>query len=161
MTTRQIPLAITHASDRGDLESVRNLLLEYAHSLGFSLCFQGFDDELATLPGRYEAPKGRLLLAKIDGWPTGCVAIREIASGIAEMKRLYVPPHYRGFGIGRALATSAIDIAMAIGYKSLWLDTTAQMIEARALYASLGFAPIRPYNQAPLGDIVYMERALA
>lgn len=158
--TRQIPLEITHVSDGLDLESVRLLLLEYAQGVGFCLCFQGFEDELAGLPGRYEAPAGRLLLAKIDGWPTGCIALRPMSPEIVEMKRLYVPPHYRGLGIGRALACCAVDIATAIGYKLIRLDTTQQMVEARSLYTSLGFTPTSPYNSAPLPDILYMERAL-
>lgn len=161
MMTRDIPLEITHASERADLESVRILFLEYAAGLGFCLCFQGFDAELATLPGRYEPPTGRLLLAKIDGWPTGCVAIRQIGPGVAEMKRLYVPPHYRGLGIGRALATSAIDIAIATGYSMMRLDTKAEMVEARSLYASLGFELAEPYSESPAADIVYMRRSLA
>lgn len=157
---RDIPLEIAHASEPADVESARQLFIEYAQSLGFSLCFQGFEEELATLPGRYDFPSGRILLARIDGWAAGCVAIRELSPGIAEMKRLYVPPHFRGLGIGRALAMSAVDVAMAIGYRSMRLDTTAAMGEARALYASLKFIATEPYNDAPLPDILYMQRVL-
>lgn len=160
-TTRQIPLQISHIQDRDDLESARILFLEYAEGVGFCLCFQGFEGEVAHLPGRYDAPSGRLLLAKMDGWPAGCVALRQLEPGVGEIKRLYVPSHYRGLGIGRALMSCAIDIAKAIGYEQLRLDTTSGMLEARQLYASMGFTQTEPYNDAPRPDIVYMQLRIA
>lgn len=157
---RQIPIRVAHVEEAADLESARLLFLEYAQSLNFSLCFQGFEQELLGLPGRYEAPGGRLLLAKMDGWPVGCIALRELEPGIGEIKRLYVLPFYRTFGIGRVLATSAIQAARRIGYDRLRLDTTRDMVAARRLYESLGFAETAPYNASPLPGIIYMELLL-
>lgn len=158
--TRAIPLQIAHVQGGAELESARMLFLEYAQSLDFSLCFQQFDQELSDLPGAYDAPAGRLLLASIDGWPVGCIALRPFDPAAAEVKRLFVSPPYRGLGVGRALVECAIHIAAAIGYKRLLLDTTERMHAARALYASLGFRPTPPYNAAPLPDVLYMERLL-
>src|SRR5260221_13781456 len=115
--------AIAHANGTEDLAQVRALFEEYAASLGFSLCFQGFDRELAELPGRYAPPSGRLLLAHVDDVIAGCVALREIDDGICEMKRLYVRPRFHGQGVGRRLARAIVDEARAAGYTAMRLDT--------------------------------------
>src|SRR3954463_1871195 len=101
-------LSIREALETPDLLAVRGLFQEYAASLGFSLCFQGFDQEIAGLPGMYAPPEGRLLLAHRAGDAAGCVALRPSSSGTCEMKRLYVRPAYRASGLGRLLAERII-----------------------------------------------------
>ncbi|HWE24799.1 MAG TPA: GNAT family N-acetyltransferase [Myxococcales bacterium] len=143
------------------LEQVRALFLEYASSLGFSLCFQGFDEELRSLPGMYAPPGGRLLLDLEDRAPAGCVGLHEWADGVAEMKRLYVRPEFRGRGLARALTLSAISEARAIGYRSIRLDTiSATMQPAIALYRHLGFREIPPYRENPIPGALYLELVL-
>jgi len=128
-----------------DADAVRDLFLEYGESLGFSPCFQGFDEELAALPGDYAPPPGCLLLARVGDQTVGCVAVRRLDAGRCEMKRLYVRPACRGKGFGRKLATVAIAAARKADYRSMLLDTLPAMKEARALYLSLGFMACEPY----------------
>lgn len=144
-----------------EIPVVRELLLEYASSLGFSLCFQGFDRELAELPGAYAPPTGALLVARIDGAIAGCVGMRRLDDTICEMKRLYVrPTHRRAGGVGRALADAIIAHARA-RYRAMRLDTiAATMGAAIALYRSMGFVEIAPYYENPLPDAIYMELTL-
>jgi putative acetyltransferase len=140
---------------------VRALFMEYADSLGFDLCFQGFDEELATLPGRYREPSGRLLLARVAGEPAGCVAMRELEPGICEMKRLYVRAPGRGRDVGLALAEAVIGQARASGYRRMRLDTIEPLMgPAIALYRRLGFADIEPYTQNPIDGARYLELVL-
>ncbi|MDD4051611.1 MAG: GNAT family N-acetyltransferase [candidate division Zixibacteria bacterium] len=147
-------------ADGPEIETIRQLFLEYADSLGFSLCFQSFESELAALPGDYASPDGRLYLAKIDGIPVGCVAVHKIEPGVCEIKRLYVRPAYRGLSLGRKLAVTAISAAREIGYDRMRLDTLKSMVEAHGLYRSLGFRDIPPYRLNPLPEAVYMELTL-
>jgi len=143
------------------LAQARELFLEYAQSLGFSLCFQNFDQELANLPGDYCPPDGRLLLAEYDGKLAGCAALHKLEDGICEMKRLYLRPQFRGKGLGRALAERIISEARQIGYRSMRLDTVeSAMRDAVAMYRKIGFRQIAPYCSNPIPSALYMELQL-
>jgi carbonic anhydrase len=126
-------------------------------ALGVDLSYQGFDRELAELPGAYARPAGRLLGGRVDGCTVGCVAMRPLAGGLCEMKRLYVRPGQRGRGVGRALATAVIEAARAEGYERMRLDTLPQMTEAQPLYESLGFRDIEPYYASPVPGTRFLE----
>jgi len=144
----------------GDVEACGELFREYQRALGVDLCFQGFDRELATLPGAYARPRGRLLLARVAGEPAACAALRPLGDRDGEMKRLYVRPRFRGMGLGRALAEIVIDEARAMGYGSVKLDTLPRMSEAQALYAALGFSDVEPYNDNPVAGTRFLALAL-
>jgi GNAT superfamily N-acetyltransferase len=152
---------IVHADGPEHLPIVRALFLEYAASLGFDLCFQNFEHELADLPGDYGRPAGRLLLARVARDVAGCVAVHQLASGICEMKRLYVRPAFRGSGVGRLLAQAAIDEARNAGYRAMRLDSIEPLMSAAiALYRALGFREIPAYRPNPIAGAVYMELSL-
>jgi ribosomal protein S18 acetylase RimI-like enzyme len=152
---------VRQAESPSQIATIRELFLEYAQSLGFSLCFQSFDKELAGLPGEYAPPEGRLLLATYDAAPAGCVALHKLDSSICEMKRLYVCPQFRGKGLGRGLAEHVIADARHIGYQRLRLDTVEPMMQAAvAMYRQLGFREIAPYRENPIDGAMYMELAL-
>ncbi|MBA3726306.1 MAG: GNAT family N-acetyltransferase [Armatimonadetes bacterium] len=136
------------------------MAIEYADSLHFDLCFQGFDEEIAGLPGAYAPPSGAMLVALWESEAAGCVAMKPLGEGECEMKRLFVRRAYRGQGIGRALADQIIDAAKYAGYGLIRLDTLSTMAEARSLYRSLGFEVCAPYTFNPLAEAVYMEKVL-
>jgi ribosomal protein S18 acetylase RimI-like enzyme len=148
---------IVEASSTEDLAEVRILFLEYADSLNFSLCFQDFEAELSSLPGKYAPPLGRLFLCRVNGRTAGCIAIKPLDEGICEMKRLYVRPAFRSRKLGFLLATRVIDEARRIGYRAMRLDTIASMERAMGLYRSLGFKEIPPYYENPIPNAVYFE----
>lgn len=150
-------LRIRPAETPEDLEQVKALFLEYAGSLGFSLCFQGFDAELAALPGKYAPPGGGLLLATVGGEIAGVVGLRPLEDGVCEMKRLYVRPAFRRSGAGRVLAEEIVALARRQGYRAMRLDTLRTMEAAGALYRSLGFVEIAPYYENPIEGAVYYE----
>jgi GNAT superfamily N-acetyltransferase len=133
-----------------DLEVIRELFREYAASLGIDLEFQSFEAELSSLPGKYEPPGGRILIAWKGTQPVGCVALRPLDSSTCEMKRLYVRPLARGEKLGRRLAESICQEARKAGYSRICLDTLPTMGSAQALYRSLGFVPIEPYVFNPI-----------
>ena len=153
-------IVLRRAVSPDDIEQVRALLVEYAASLSFSLCFQNFERELAGLPGDYAPPDGRLLLALCSDQAAGCVALRKIGDGMCEMKRLYVRPQFRERGFGRRLATAILDDARALGYSAMRLDTVPSMKEAIALYQSLGFRRIEAYGHNPIEHAIFMELTL-
>lgn len=153
--------SIRQAESLAEVAQARELFLEYAQSLGFSLCFQNFDQELAGLPGDYSPPEGRLLLANLANELAGCVAMHKLQAEICEMKRLYVRPKFRGKGLGRMLAIAIIAEARNIGYKRMRLDTVEPVMKnAVALYRRLGFHEIAPYRANPMPGTLYMELQL-
>jgi ribosomal protein S18 acetylase RimI-like enzyme len=143
-----------------EIAEARLLFEQYAASLGFSLCFQDFDAELAGLPGAYAPPLGRLLLARVAGRLAGCVALRPLRGGACEMKRLFVRPEFHGQRVGRRLAVAIIEEGRAAGYDRMRLDTVSSMTAAIALYASLGFHDIPAYTENPIDGARYMELEL-
>ena len=154
-------LKIAQVETAADLIAARELFVEYAKSLNFSLCFQGFDQELASLPGDYVPPAGRLLLAEFYNRRAGCVALHRLEDGVCEMKRLYVRPEFRGHKIGRRLAEVVIAEARAAGYRLMRLDTVAPVMrQAVLLYRELGFYEISAYRPNPQPGTLYMELAL-
>lgn len=152
---------ISCAAGAEDLLALRELFEEYANGLPIDLDFQNFREELADLPGEYAPPRGALLLARVDGEPAGCCALRPLDNAdyanAAEMKRLYVRKAFRGFGLGRQLAEAILDAAREHGYASVLLDTLDDMESARALYNDLGFTEIPPYYHNPIAGAHYLK----
>jgi ribosomal protein S18 acetylase RimI-like enzyme len=146
------------------LDEARAIFREYANSLDVDLCFQDFEAELASLPGEYMAPQGALLLATVDGEVAGCGALRPLLgcdyANACEMKRLYVRPAFRRFGLGRLLAQALLDRGLQAGYSAMLLDTLDDMEAARGLYASLGFEEIPPYYFNPIPGAHYLKAVL-
>lgn len=155
-------LNIAQAETAEDLAIVREFMLEYAAWLKFELCFQGFEEELRTLPGKYAPPGGRLFLARWTRQPAGIGALRPLdESGVCEMKRLYVRPEFRGHSLGEAIAKKLIEDACTMGYKAMRLDTVpGKMDSAIALYRRLGFKEIKPYYSTPVQKTLFMELLL-
>ena len=154
-------MEIIQAQSSDQIESARELFKEYAAWLGFSLCFEDFEKELRTLPGGYAPPRGRLLLAIENDRVAGCVAVREIADGICEMKRLYVRPAFRGSGLGRTLVDQIIEAARQVGYRKMRLDTIPEKMDrALAMYTSLGFEEIEQYYENAPEGATFLELKL-
>lgn len=154
-------VVIKEAATAEDIDIVGSLFLEYERWLGLDLCFQGFEDELRDLPGRYAPPRGRLYIASVGNEPVGCVAMRELASTICEMKRLFLRETARGHGIGNALIKLLIANAREIGYEKMRLDTyPPKMGKAVSLYEAHGFRPIDAYYDNPYSGVLFMELTL-
>jgi ribosomal protein S18 acetylase RimI-like enzyme len=146
---------IRTADSLSDFQTIRELFREYANGLGIDLDFQGFDAELAGLPGKYAPPMGRLLLAWKDEQAVGCIAMRPFNDDTAEMKRLYVRSESRGEQLGRRLVEHICSEARIAGYSKIWLDTLPTMASAQRLYESLGFVAIKPYTYNPVVGTKY------
>ncbi|HVA78092.1 MAG TPA: GNAT family N-acetyltransferase [Candidatus Binataceae bacterium] len=160
MTRDQHPpdaFRIVAAATDADIDTARLLFREYATWLGVDLSFQGFEEELAGLPGRYAPPFGRLLLALRGDAAAGCVALRKLDGCACEMKRMWVRPEFRGRGLGRMLAEAVISEARKIGYARMLLDSLPSLSQALALYRSLGFREIPPYEYNPNPQAVFMR----
>ena len=152
----QIITAFTSAH----LDEIRTIFREYEQFLNVDLCFQGFEEELANLPGKYAPPEGALLLAVEENSVAGCVAVRALEGDVCEMKRLYTRPSYRGRGLGRQLAEKIISEAKNLKYKLMRLDTLESLTAAMALYRSLGFTKTGAYYHNPLQNVIYWELPL-
>lgn len=149
-------IEIRQADVPGDLDAVRTLFREYAASLDIDLCFQNFESELADLPGKYQPPEGRLLLAWNGTESVGCVALRPVDRGTCEMKRLYVQPQARGASLGRRLVERVCEEARSAGYSRICLDTLPTMARAIQLYLAMGFKQIDPYVYNPVPGAIFL-----
>lgn len=158
-------IVLSHPESPEQWLATREILLEYAHSLGFDLGFQQFEQELAELPGQYAPPQGLMLLAWVDGQVAGCGAFRNLPDAdypnACEMKRLYVRPAFRRFGLGRQLTQALMDSAAQAGYSNMLLDTLDDMEAARGLYESLGFVEVPPFYFNPIAGAHYLKVDLA
>ncbi|MFS0555123.1 GNAT family N-acetyltransferase [Brevibacillus sp. 179-C9.3 HS] len=152
-----IEFKLITGQDIHELEIVKQLFTEYAQSLEVDLDFQDFDTECMTLPGKYGSPAGALVVAFVDGQAAGCIALRKIAGGICEMKRLYVRDAYRGYKIGVSLIQTIIQKASQLHYDYMRLDTLPSMTRAQDLYHSFGFYDIDPYVFNPVEGTKFME----
>lgn len=154
-------MKIKRAQTPDEINEIRALFREYEAFLDVDLCFQGFEDELSGLPGKYAPPAGELLIAIADDKVAGCVALRALDDRVCEMKRLFVRPEFRKTGLGRRLAQEIIDVARQRGYPVMRLDTLDRLTEAMRLYESLGFRKIAPHYENPLQGVTYWELNLA
>ena len=154
----QNEFSLTQAESSADIDETRALFKEYEASLGISLCFQSFEQEVANLPGDYAPPSGRLLLGRIGSDVAGCIALRRMDDDTCEMKRLYLRPEFRGLRLGKRMVTAILDEAKQIGYSKMRLDTLpGRMDQAINLYRSIGFKEIAPYYNNPSAETLYME----
>lgn len=157
-----LSFTISPARTAVDFADVRQLFLVYAKGLNVDLCFQDFDAEVTTLPGKYSPPEGELLIARNENDQTiGCVAMRRLTIDTCEMKRLYVSPAARGTGLGSSLAKAILATAQANSYRDMVLDSLPTMHEAIALYRKLGFSDIKPYYDTPVQGTVFLGKSLA
>ncbi len=155
------PITIISAESGEQIATARELFLEYAAAIGVNLEYQGFTAELAALPSPYVPPQGALIIAKINNETAGCVALRRIDEQVGEMKRLYVRPAFRSWGLGRHLVGEAIQAARRAGYAALRLDTLPSMAAAQGLYRSFGFSEIAAYNITHLSGTRFYELRLS
>jgi GNAT superfamily N-acetyltransferase len=152
---------IARAESRQDIAAAVALFEAYARSIGIDLSYQGFEAEMAAMPGKYAPPAGALLIARdARDDAVGCAALRPLERGICEMKRLYVAPAGRGLGLGKALAEAVIDEARRIGYREIRLDTLPTMNAAIGLYEALGFSRIAPYYETPVAGTLFLAKPL-
>lgn len=152
-----VKLHIIQSADDPAIAHVRQFFRNYAAWLGVDLSFQNFDQEMASLPGAYSAPQGRLFFAELQGRPAGCVGIRALSDGMCEMKRLYVSPEERGHGVGTQLALAAIRAAKEMGYRRIMLDTMPTMRMAVKMYRELGFHEAPAYYPSPIEGTIFLS----
>ena len=157
MDTSSPTMKLVQATTNAELQVVTELFREYANAIGLDLCFQNFEEELKTLPGRYAPPRGRLYLIFDGAMAAGCGALRPMENERAEMKRLYIRPGFRRRGFARIVTEKLIQDARELDYRSIYLDTLRSMIAARNLYASLGFVTAERYYENPLADVCYLK----
>lgn len=155
------PITLVAVESQEQVELVRKLFREYADAIGVDLEYQGFAAELEALPLPYIPPYGALLFAQINGDTAGCVALRRLNDETGEMKRLYVRPAFRSWGLGKHLIEAAIQAARRAGYTNLRLDTLPSMAAAQGLYQKLGFTEIPAYNRNYLPGTRFYELKLA
>ena len=153
-------MKIIEATSLAQINIAADLFREYQQFLNVDLCFQGFEDELTNLPGKYAVPSGAILLANLEDEIVGCVAVRLLKDKTCEMKRLYVRPQAQGHSLGRLLAEAIIKKAKQLGYKKMQLDTLQRLDRAIGLYVKLGFREVQPYYSNPLDEVVYWELEL-
>lgn len=150
-------MIIKQAETEPEIEAVRELFREYHEFLNADLCFQSFEEELNSLPGKYVQPDGKILIGLLDKKIVGCVAVRRLEETVCEMKRLYVRPETRGTGLGRKLTEQIIEAARDLGYQTMRLDTLDRLSEAMNLYEKLGFRKTVAYYKNPLSGVIYWE----
>ncbi|WP_227831234.1 MULTISPECIES: GNAT family N-acetyltransferase [unclassified Clostridioides] len=158
--TQNVILKFVEENDLENLENVKILFTEYSNSLNIDLCFQDFNNELKTLPGKYKKPSGSLILAFVDENLAGCVALKKLEDDVCELKRLYVRDKFRGLKIGKILLEEIVKEAKKIGYTYMRLDTLPSMKSAQGLYEKIGFYDINPYTYNPIEGARYMELKL-
>lgn len=151
---------IVRAKHTADFTAAGCLFHEYAETLGIDLSFQHFDQELLLLEAQYAPPSGALLLIQSGNDYRGCAGIRKWEDAICELKRMYLRPEIRGMGLGKKLLTTAFETAIALGYKSMRLDSLPGMYEAIQLYRKSGFLDIPPYRINPVEGAVFLEKQL-
>lgn len=152
---------ILQAETASQIDDARAIFREYEAWIDLDLCFQGFEAELAALPGKYSTPEGRLLLAYVDDHLAGCIAMRKLVTGTCEMKRLFVRDEFRGMKIGLRLIEQLIADAREMGYSKMRLDTfPPKMGKAVGLYEAHGFVEIAPYYENPHTGVLFMELSL-
>jgi putative acetyltransferase len=144
-----------------DLDAVRDLILAHVAARATTPGVEYMRADALSLPGRFSAPRGGLWLARAEDRAAGCVALRPLDDSVAEVKRMYVDPAWRGRGVGRALLVTLIAGARERGYRMLRLGTLVDMTPAQALYKSLGFVPIERYRPDELIDTRFFELTLA
>lgn len=156
----QSRLAVSDPASAEDLAAAKRLCQDYAESLGFSLSFDGFDEEMASFPAPFAPPGGALLLARLDDRPVGIIALRPLGRGAAELKRMYVAPVARGLGLGRMLAEAVIDRAAELGHHTVRLDTLPSMDRAITLFRNLGFVDDSVGGPSLVDGAVFLELSL-
>lgn len=150
-------MEIKPVTTKEESEIIIDLFGKYINEVNLNLDFQGFEDELKELPGKYDSPGGIIYLALIAQKPVGCIAVKPLFKNDSEMKRLYIKPDYRGMGISSKLTEYAINFAREYGYDNMYLDTLASMTPAIKLYKKHGFIETKPYYHNPLDNVVYMK----
>ena len=161
MPSSHSSFAIRHAVEPADIRAVQDLWLRYWASLGLAPNFQNFDAERQTLPGAYGAPGSLLLIAWQGERAAGTIGLRRLTEDAAEAKRLFVPPEFRGLGLGRTLLTQLIEAARQYGYRQIFADSLPSMHEAHALYARFGFRETKPYSDSPTPGAIYLVLPIA